>query len=582
MVQRPYGSKRYIIACTLYLCDTVLLLDITRIDAFSSIASQVRWETLKGSSSTPSDGSPEEDKNTLRVYKTGTIVDFLDAFEKVSTKFPAHRHLVVDTKVKAQHFLHYFRPGMLLSNFDWSEKGVITPDRQIQSEYWSLTSFSLFISITSHLIVSTWMDRCSPLSVGTEVTVEPEGSPAGSLTPAPGSFWAKIHHASASDIGEGCVYSVIRDDGSVVGGIVRGRLRHRKLHTTAFVCITDEKRQDSATTQHMLNKQFEHWLQFLDLGKFWAWVGHSDNASHFKSGAMMHYWTHKVQDLEFLKACWIEFGCPGHGKGPWDGMGAVMKQTLKRDMTNNRILTASGYVTCPKEVAEHLRRRFQTDEWKAAHTDKSIQEIVVTYSDHGDIVERPAVEHEFEQLTGKMSSFSYTVLGRDVVGSRTRSCWCEPCFNQLGRQTLTAKGRNTLVCDGCESPFPLPWNEVSVKDLGTGLAGRRREAQARGAELAKLLKKGGFLAIQAREQWSLSDDLLYRPGHFWLAQAPDDDLVVRRITNRETINGQPYHPGDYMIRLARYFERDCADDSGLTFDEWKPELVFTPADVSID
>lgn len=575
MAQRPYGSKRYTHTHT----TGSPCVHVTQ-PTLSATCPQIRWETLKGSSSTPSDGSTEEDKNNLRVYKTGTMVDFLDAFEKVSNKFPAHLHLVVDTKVKALRFLHYFWPGMLLSNYDWSEKGIITPDRQIQSEYWSLTSFSLFISITSHLIVSEWLDRCSLLTVGTEVTVEPEpgGSPVGSLTPASGSYWAKIH-ASPNEIGEACIYSVTREDGSVIGGVLRERIRHRKLHTVAFVCITDEKRQDAATTQHMLNKQFEYWLQRLDAGKFWAWVGHSDNASHFKSGAMMHYWTHKVHDLDFLKACWIEFGCPGHGKGPWDGMGAVMKQTLKRDMTNNKILTESGYITSPKEVAEHLRNRFETDEWKAAHTDKSIQEIIVTYSDHMDIVERPAVEHEFEQLAGKMSSFSYTVLGRDVVGTRTRSCWCEPCFNQLGRQNLTAKGRNTLVCDGCQSPFPLPWYEVSVKDLGTGLAGRRRESQALGSELAKLLKKGGFLGIQAREQWSISDDVLYRPGHFWLAQAPDD-LEVRRITKRETINGQHFHPGDYLVRVERYFERDCADDTGLTFDEWKPELVFTPADVS--
>ena len=60
------------------------------------------------------------------------------------------------------------------------------------------------------------------------------------------------------------------------------------------------------TTQHFLDKQFQHWLLQLDHEKFWAWIGHSDNASHFKSGAMM-------TEESFLKMCWIEFGCPGHG-----------------------------------------------------------------------------------------------------------------------------------------------------------------------------------------------------------------------------------------------------------------------------
>ena len=65
---------------------------------------------------------------------------------------------------------------------------------------------------------------------------------------------------------------------------------------------------------------------------------------------MLNYWSGKLGELEFLKMCWIDFGCPGHGarrrpshparqtrprsrcsldrgatpaagKGPWDGLG---------------------------------------------------------------------------------------------------------------------------------------------------------------------------------------------------------------------------------------------------------------------
>ncbi|KAL1512060.1 hypothetical protein AB1Y20_005333 [Prymnesium parvum] len=93
-----------------------------------------------------------------------------------------------------------------------------------------------------------------------------------------------------------------------------------------------------------------------------------------------------------------------------------------------------------------------------------------------------------------------------------------------------------------------------------------------------MLKANGFFAVQARERWSISEDLIYRPGHHWLAQAPDM-LEVRKITKRETINGQSFNVGDYMIRIGRYFDRDACDLSGLTFEEWQPELVFTPDDV---
>ena len=43
---------------------------------------------------------------------------------------------------------------MLLSDYDWAENGVLELARQIQSEYWALVAYSLFISITAFLDVA--------------------------------------------------------------------------------------------------------------------------------------------------------------------------------------------------------------------------------------------------------------------------------------------------------------------------------------------------------------------------------------------------------------------------------------------
>ena len=128
-----------------------------------------------------------------------------------------------------------------------------------------------------------------------------------------------------------------------------------------------------------------------------------------------------------------------------------------------------------------------------------------------------------------------------------------------------------------ENERPSTWHEQEVKDLGTGLAGRRVESQVEGHKFATMLKPLGFMCIQARERWSVTEEIHLRPGHCWYAQA-SDVLEVRKITKRETIGGQPFHPGDHAIRIGRYFDRDPADTSGLTFEEWQPELVFTEAD----
>ena len=75
---------------------------------------KVRYEELKSSGSTPSDGS-NEDKETLRAQCVASVVQFLDRFEAASIKFPAHRHLIGDSKAKARRRERYFWPGMPLT-----------------------------------------------------------------------------------------------------------------------------------------------------------------------------------------------------------------------------------------------------------------------------------------------------------------------------------------------------------------------------------------------------------------------------------------------------------------------------------
>ena len=37
-----------------------------------------------------------------------------------------------------------------------------------------------------------------------------------------------------------------------------------------------------------------------------------------------------------------------------------------------------------------------------------------------------------------------------------------------------------------------------------------------------------------------------------------------------TIEGVMFSPGDYLVRIGRYFDRVATDTSGLTFEEWTP------------
>jgi hypothetical protein len=52
-----------------------------------------------------------------------------------------------------------------------------------------------------------------------------------------------------------------------------------------------------------------------------------------------------------LHACLQEL--PGHGKDPWDGLGAMAKTKVTRDLTDGNVQRPSGRITSPLEVAQH-------------------------------------------------------------------------------------------------------------------------------------------------------------------------------------------------------------------------------------
>ena len=376
---------------------------------------------------------------------------------------------------------------MLLSDYDWAENGVLELARQIQSEYWALVAYSLFISITAFLDVAEWKRRDGALPRGSEVTVEPEGAPADAVEPARGSFFATVGDCLLDG-----TYALLDEDCvPLTSSAPRARLRHRVWRTTAFVTVTNEKRHDGVTTQHVLNEQLKHWgdrsaahatqqeiaqrlvtaaaaaataaaaaattadtatatatatappqqqqqpavdvaqpagvaeavapmapqpqpvpspavrsrrfkqwLLDFDENRFWAWLGHSDNATHFKSSGMFYYWSNVSTHHKFLKHLWISFGCPGHGKGPWDGYGAVIKSYVRN--TNTKGTTR---ITTPRGAAVAIERRFCSPDYEAKHADAKIQKVVVTFIEASEIP-RDVRAPSYDRLVGQQSAFS--------------------------------------------------------------------------------------------------------------------------------------------------------------------------------
>ena len=462
-------------------------------------SSQVKWKRIKSSNKT----NPGEAKEPSYEVKTGTVIEFLDEFERdVMKKFPHHRFTVSRQKAMAAEFERNRWPGWVQSDIDFAMDGDIPPPqgRAVQSEHWSPMSFTLFVQVVSWLESAAWINRKSTLAKGTAVTCEPaEHSKAGTTEPATGSYWAEVVElpspTNTSDDPELHIYGVRRHGAAedAIEYVERRWLRHRKLHTKAFTHVSNDKTHDSHAAQTFLNKTFEYLEEhYVKTGqeKFVAWHFHSDNApSHFKSTKTMHYLTLLPERLKSwashlairFRIYW-EFGAPGHGKGVWDGIGAWIKRTVRQDIVDDRpqrptILTQSGFIRWPIEVAEHIKRRLNTDEYVQSHLNAVINEVVVTYTDTGDIV-RPKPDHDYAKMPGIKKTFLFMPVRDSVVLERKFACWCSSCMHTSAPsdagQALVLQG-SSYVCQGCHSN--LPWKETSVERTDqAGVANDRARA----------------------------------------------------------------------------------------------------------
>jgi len=101
------------------------------------------------------------------------------------------------------------------------------------------------------------------------------------------------------------------------------------IASDATVCALTASRENkmTGTRSNDLQQKFEEWYVHFQHEKFWEWLEESDDATHFKSKENLNFWSERLsqEHRNFLRTVWVEYGCPGHGKSPWDGLGATAK-----------------------------------------------------------------------------------------------------------------------------------------------------------------------------------------------------------------------------------------------------------------
>ena len=162
-------------------------------------------------------------------------------------------------------------------------------------------------------------------------------------------------------------------DGEEKSNIIkRADLRLRVRHTKAFGHVTDDKIHDRHTMQHFTKQEIDQLEKYMrdyfpeDIPERMITYlhQHSDNASqHFKNTGAIHFFTCLHNRLAHLAAYVYTFGAPGHGKGPWDGIGGRWKnkvdQCSSSSETQDRLAyTHSGYIQTVTDVWMALQYHF--------------------------------------------------------------------------------------------------------------------------------------------------------------------------------------------------------------------------------
>ena len=347
--------------------------------------------------------------------------------------------------------------------------------REIQSEYWLMKQMSLFIGIGKILSQEHWDATDGELEAGSEV----------SFVGLDGKYcWAEVEQLIDA---AGSVYQVTDEVGNK-HQCSRSELRARVWFTVAQTGVTNDQHHDSYATQHFTNQFLDQWRKDHDITSVHI---HSDNAgSHFKNGRTLNYLS-RLKDRLGCTTTW-SFGCPGHGKGPWDGFGGCLKRVLRRDTIDQNIVIAD-FMT----AAEHLRSRFCTDDWQEKHGLESNYTInlVQVFTAHTRDIDRKS-EEVYDSVQGIRKSFGYCALSDGRVLQRWFDCWCSQCRGSLapGEGNMDSNYR-VAGCVSCE-----PWWEHSVALQGSrGIGAAKVAAQKKGRELASKLKPGTVIAVQDRE-----------------------------------------------------------------------------------
>lgn len=170
--------------------------------------------------------------------------------------------------------------------------------------------------------------------------------------------------------------------------------------------------------------------------------------------------------LKTYSFTWV-FGCPGHGKGTWDGLGGIVKNKTAKLIKADDLFHSSPY-----EVLKIIFDLFASDRAQArfdANPKTAIKEWKIVWLPDIDII-RPKIdeisENKISDLkafhgVGTRGLFSCRILHRDGFSVRLSGCHCRYCirgyfpegFGTIPMGCLSMEPTQYLICQRSDADW---------------------------------------------------------------------------------------------------------------------------------
>jgi len=232
-----------------------------------------------------------------------------------------------------------------------------------------------------------------------------------------------------------------------------------------------------------------------------------------------------------------------------------------------------GLLVSAEECFIAWRSHFETDAWRAAHSTRAVSAIYFHWAGEGAI-QRPAMDVQFDRLTGISSHYQYFMLREGEVLMRPYSCWCPACFSVAeagpGCGTRLNSAYEVVGCTKSGDPF-YSWRNASCRaKSGAEASSPDKRAREHGHHLAAVGLKPG--------QWVLVEAYGDEVDEMWLGKTVAFDgfgsgssCCKRHSGGQKNAFGTRFNAGDYMVAV-QWYERLPGDGERRQFYREEPNI----------